>query len=109
VSKEQSHISVCVCTYKRPDLLKRSLEALCAQETGGLFTYSILVVDNDETESARTVVSSLASGSAVPLKYCVESQQNIALARNKAVENATGDFVAFIDDDEFPIKEWLLT
>jgi cellulose synthase/poly-beta-1,6-N-acetylglucosamine synthase-like glycosyltransferase len=30
------------------------------------------------------------------------------LARNKAVENATGDFVAFIDDDEFPAAEWLL-
>src|SRR5262249_13059456 len=41
--------------------------------------------------------------------YCVEPQQNIALARNKAFENADGDFVAFIDDDEFPAKYWLLT
>jgi len=31
------------------------------------------------------------------------------MARNKAVENATGDFVAFIDDDEFPVTEWLRT
>ena len=34
-------------------------------------------------------------------------RQNIALARNKAIENAKGDFVAFIDDDEFPTAEWL--
>jgi succinoglycan biosynthesis protein ExoM len=27
--------------------------------------------------------------------------------RNKAIENATGDFVAFIDDDEFPTAGWL--
>jgi len=39
----------------------------------------------------------------------VEPRQNIALARNKAIENADGDFVAFIDDDEFPTKHWLLT
>jgi glycosyltransferase involved in cell wall biosynthesis len=107
VSKQQSHISVCVCTYKRPDLLRRSLEALCAQETGGLFTYSIVVVDNDRAESGHAVVSAIQTGSVVPLKYCVESRQNIALARNKAVEYATGDFVAFLDDDEIPINRWL--
>jgi succinoglycan biosynthesis protein ExoM len=42
------------------------------------------------------------------LLYCVEPQQNIALARNKALANAQGEFVAFIDDDELPGEEWLL-
>ena len=36
-------------------------------------------------------------------------RQNIARTRNKAVENATGDHIAFIDDDEYPIPRWLLT
>ena len=36
------------------------------------------------------------------VKYCVEPRQNIALARNKALQNAEGDLIAFIDDDEFP-------
>jgi glycosyltransferase involved in cell wall biosynthesis len=39
----------------------------------------------------------------------IEPQQNIALARNKAVENSAGQFIAFIDDDEFPPDRWLLT
>ncbi len=34
-------------------------------------------------------------------------EQNIALARNRAIEHADGDFVVFIDDDEFPAKDWL--
>ena len=29
--------------------------------------------------------------------YCVEPRQNIALTRNKAIEHAKGDFIAFID------------
>lgn len=103
------HICVCICTFKRPDLLRRSLEAVCAQDTAGLFTYSVVIVDNDEAESGHAVISNLSASSSVPLKYCVEPQQNIALARNKAVENATGDFIAFLDDDEVPIREWLLT
>src|SRR4029450_12464401 len=36
-------------------------------------------------------------------------EQNIALARNKALEHEKGEFVAFIDDDEFPIGNWLQT
>lgn len=103
------HISVCICTYKRPLLLRRLLEELRVQDMGGLFTFSVVVVDNDWTESARPVVNDFAVSSSIQVTYCVETRQNIALARNKAVENATGEFLAFIDDDEFPIKRWLLT
>jgi len=103
------HISVCVCCYKRPDLLKRLLASLDAQDTGGRFTYSIVVADNDHLKSSKPVVSEFSAASTVPIKYCVEPQRNIPLARNKAVENADGEFIAFIDDDEFPVKNWLLT
>ncbi|PYV54802.1 MAG: glycosyltransferase family 2 protein [Acidobacteria bacterium] len=106
--RKTQHISVCVCTYKRPQSLKRLLEELGRQDTGGLFTYSIVVSDNDRLCSAEAVVLEFAAGSPIPVRYCVEAQQNIAMARNKAIENAVGDFVAFIDDDEFPIKHWLL-
>lgn len=78
------------------------------QATGGLFDYSIVVVDNDRNESARQAVESYAKQSKITIAYHVEPEQNIALARNKAIENASGDFMAFIDDDEFPVEEWLL-
>ncbi len=44
----------------------------------------------------------------VPILYCVEPQQGIARARNRALSNAVGDYFALIDDDEIPIHEWLL-
>jgi succinoglycan biosynthesis protein ExoM len=47
--------------------------------------------------------------SSIETTYCIEAQQNIALARNKALAHAKGDFIAFIDDDEFPPETWLLT
>ena len=101
------HISVCVCTYKRPDSLKRLLEELRKQDASGPFTYSIVVADNDHLRSAEPVILQWSAGSTIPIKYCMEPRQNIALARNKAIENARGDFIAFIDDDEFPARTWL--
>jgi len=102
------HIAVCICTYKRPDYLRRLLEELARQETGGLFTYSVVVAENDQARSAEPVVASFTSSSRVPVVYCVEPNQGIARARNCAVRNARGDFIAFIDDDEFPVQDWLL-
>ena len=103
-----AHICICICTYKRPQYLKRLITELATQETGGLFTYSIVVTDNDWLQSAEPVVREFALTSAIPIHYCVECQQSIAMARNKAVSNASGDFIAFIDDDEFPEQRWLL-
>ena len=101
------HVSVCICTYKRPELLRRLLEGLGEQDTSGLFNFSIVVVDNDHAESAKRVVAEFMVTSPIRVIYCVEPRQNIALARNKAIENAKGDLVAFIDDDEFPTGRWL--
>ncbi len=108
-SSEMAHICVCVCTYKRPKPLKRLLLGLSGQETEGLFTYSVVIADNDETESGRATVKEMQLVSPISLKYCVEPRRNIALARNKVIENADGQYFALIDDDEFPEPNWLLT
>ena len=103
-----NHISVCICTYKRAELLAKLLNALKDQDSGSFFTYSVVVVDNDYMGSAREVVHSLKSQSSISISYHIEPEQNIALARNRAVANADGEFIAFIDDDEFPSKSWLM-
>lgn len=100
-------VTVCVCTFRRPVLLKRLLDELAAQETGGEFTFSVVISDNDSGQSARQVVEEYAAKSAISITYCSEPRQNIALARNMALSKAAGDFIAFIDDDEYPAKNWL--
>ncbi len=102
------HISVCVCTCQRQKLLAELLIKLQHQVTNGLFSYSITVVDNDQAQSAKGLVESFKQRSLITINYYTEPEKNIALARNKAVETMEGNFIAFIDDDEFPVKEWLL-
>ena len=102
-----STICVCICTFKRPHLLERTLEALAKQKTDGSFAYSVVVTDNDVQQSAKPVVDEFSAKETLDVFYCVEPQQNIALARNTALRHACGDYIALIDDDELPTEQWL--
>lgn len=101
------HITVCICTFKRAELLKALLGRLEQQQTGGRFTFSAVVADNDSARSAEPVVAACTAAGRLPVTYCVEPQQNIALVRNRALQHATSEIIAFIDDDEFPADDWL--
>jgi succinoglycan biosynthesis protein ExoM len=101
------HISVCICTYQRPALLRRLLTDLLKQDTHGHFTFEIIVVDNDPAESARSLVVEMTASSAVSITYGAEPRRSISFARNKTIELASGDLIAFVDDDEFPEADWL--
>src|SRR4051812_14488316 len=105
---EIPHISVCICTLRRPELLGRLLNEVRNLRTEGRFTFSVIVADNDRGETSRHVVSRFAADSSVKTTYCVEPIQKFALVRNRALSQARGEFIAFIDDDEFPVKDWLL-
>lgn len=101
------HICVCVCTYRRPALLPGLFEALRHQFTDKRFTYSIAIVDNDAAESAKHVVASYKREAQIQVDYYVEPRKGIPQARNKAIQNAKGTHIAFIDDDEIPTQDWL--
>lgn len=107
--KRLPHVDVCVCTYRRPRTLQRLLVDLSAQISADEFTFSITVTDNDIEQSAREVVAQVVAESKMRISYCSQPEKNIALARNTAVAEGTGEFIALIDDDEFPMNDWLLT
>jgi succinoglycan biosynthesis protein ExoM len=102
------HISVCVCTYRRNEMLQRLLRNLALQTTGGHFDYSVVVVDNDLAGGARETVARARAETAREMQYAVEAEHTIPAARNHAVRLARGNYVAIIDDDEFPSPDWLL-
>jgi glycosyltransferase involved in cell wall biosynthesis len=77
------------------------------QRTDGRFTYSIVVADNAAEQSARPVVTQFAAKSPIEVIYCCQPEKNIALTRNAAIKHARGDYIAFLDDDEFPVADWL--
>jgi len=105
-SMEKVDISVCIATFRRPEGLRRLLCSLWPFCGGDEFRIEIIVVDNDAAGTAR-LVAERSSSKVDCLRYCIEPQQNIAHARNRAVREARGNWIAFIDDDEVAAKNWL--
>jgi glycosyltransferase involved in cell wall biosynthesis len=89
-------------------MLAPLLEKLEQQKTGGKFNFSLHIVDNDPQKSAEGPVMTFARHSKVLVTYDYEGIPNIALARNRAVRAAKGNILAFLDDDELPVDDWLL-
>ena len=102
------HISICVSSYKRPAMLRKLLGELRRLETRDRFTFSVVVSDNDPEESGRPVVEDVSSDYPVRIEYVTEPRRNISYARNASLARATGEAIAFIDDDEWPQPDWLV-
>ncbi len=68
---------------------------------------SILVVDNDETPSAKPLVDGFAASSDLPVTYVHCPGANISVARNAALIHAKARFLAFLDDDETADPSWV--
>ncbi len=62
------NICVIICTYNRCQMLKDALESLLAQETGGRFSYEIVVLDDASTDDTRQVAEAAAGRSPVAVR-----------------------------------------
>jgi glycosyltransferase involved in cell wall biosynthesis len=65
-----------------------------------------VVVDNRSTDDTKVVVAGFANDSAVPTRYVYEDAAGSSCARNRAVKEARGDFILFIDDDAVAEPDW---
>ncbi|WP_018857331.1 glycosyltransferase [Rhizobium sp. 42MFCr.1] len=100
-------IDIGICTYRRASLDEALLSlAVLAVPDGA--TLRIIVADNDKVPSAKERVDALRPTIPHEIAYVHCPASNISIARNACLENATGDFLAFIDDDEDASEEWLV-
>jgi len=96
----QLTITAAICTRNRPAQLTRALESLLGQATA---PSEILVVDNAPTDdSTATLVAERFPG----VRYLHEPVPGLDFARNCALKAATGDIVAFLDDDAVADRSW---
>ncbi|MCC6254274.1 MAG: glycosyltransferase [Ignavibacteriaceae bacterium] len=99
--------SVCVATFKRPELLRKLIHSLFDQKKIDDIILEIIIVDNDVEKSAKEIVSEFSDTSSITISYYEQPIQNISLTRNMALDKSSGNYIAIIDDDETADKYWI--
>ncbi|HLZ67021.1 MAG TPA: glycosyltransferase [Aliidongia sp.] len=99
-------LTIAICTKDRPARLQRCLSWLLRQVEPGREqgqTIEVLVVDNAPSDDqTRKLVEGLAG-----VRYVLERRPGLDFARNRALAEARGEWIAFLDDDVVVDRGWL--
>ncbi|MEM3769703.1 MAG: glycosyltransferase [Candidatus Bathyarchaeia archaeon] len=95
-------VSVIVCTLNRKEFLRRCLNELLNVNYPES-QYKIIVVDGGSVDGTENMVKNEFPS----VKYVVEKRSGVSYARNKGLEIARGEVIAFTDDDCIVTKDWL--
>lgn len=90
-------LSVIICSYKRPKLLREALQTMHDQKLDRAH-FEVIVVDNNSEDDTPEVVREFGE-KAGNIRYVCEHKQGLSHARNRGCDEARGDYVIYMDDD----------
>ncbi|HHP7243048.1 MAG TPA: hormogonium polysaccharide biosynthesis glycosyltransferase HpsE [Elainellaceae cyanobacterium] len=99
--------TVAIPTYNGEFRLPEVLNQLCKQIGTESFSWEVVIVDNNSSDRTASVIQRYQQFSRVPIHYCFEPDQGAAYARSRAVREAHGNLVGFLDDDNIPSCNWV--
>ncbi|MBW4513097.1 MAG: hormogonium polysaccharide biosynthesis glycosyltransferase HpsE [Scytonematopsis contorta HA4267-MV1] len=107
---ESIDISVAIPTYNGAKNLPILLEKLIQQIGLKNIKGEIIIVDNNSKDNTAEIISNYQANwnHNFPLRYCLEKEQGAAFARLRAVKEAKGELIAFLDDDNLPASDWVI-
>jgi len=93
-------VSVIIPTYNRSGMLEQALRSVYAQT---FKDFELIVVDDGSTDNTAKVMEKYAR----QIKYLPKKNGGVASARNLGLKAATGDLVAWLDDDDYFLPDKL--
>jgi glycosyltransferase involved in cell wall biosynthesis len=90
-------ISAIIPTLNMAHFLPDAIASIARQD---ISVDEIIVIDCGSTDETDATIKRLRNGGAPPILFIETSEQNPAAARNKALEKAQGNFIAFLDADD---------
>lgn len=97
-------VSIVIPTYKRSDMLLRAIESACSQTYKNI---EVLVVDDNIAGDQYAIeLRNKFENIKDNRVFLVEQEKHIngAAARNAGIRRAKGEYIAFLDDDDFIVK-----
>ncbi|RKP53847.1 glycosyltransferase [Cohnella endophytica] len=99
-------VTVAICTHNRA---KDTGEAIVSVLTQSFDKnqIEIIVVDNRSTDNTAEAVQALRRIHGDRIRYVFEDKLGLSVARNRAIREANGEFILFLDDDALASSRWV--
>ncbi|MEH2111553.1 hormogonium polysaccharide biosynthesis glycosyltransferase HpsE [Nostoc sp.] len=106
---EKLDISVAIPAYNGATRLPKILDKILTQKGVEKFNWEIIIVDNNSSDNTSEVIENYQKiyDGIFHIRYFLEPEQGAAFARLRAVREARGQLIAFLDDDNLPDPNWL--
>lgn len=103
------NLTVAIPTYNGENRLPKVLDKLKEQINTEHINWEVIIVDNNSNDGTAKVVQEYQANwrQDVPLRYCFEAEQGFPFARQKAISEAQGELIGFLDDDNLPASNWI--
>jgi glycosyltransferase involved in cell wall biosynthesis len=99
-------LTLAVPTHNRAATLGETLASLAAQRLSEGVETECIVIDNNSIDRTPAVVEEAAARAPFAMRRVFEAHPGSSFARNRAVDEAAGDFILFIDDDAVADSNW---
>lgn len=101
-------VSILICTHNRADILHRTLQSIAELRLPAQSLLEVIVVANACTDHTDQVVAAAKRNIPFPVRYVMENRIGLSIARNRAIKAATGQIMAFLDDDVWVEADWAI-
>jgi glycosyltransferase involved in cell wall biosynthesis len=92
-------VSVIIPTFNRIERVSEAIRSVLTQKG---VSFELLVVDDGSADGTKALVEQLiASNKHHAIRYLFQTNQGPASARNLGIQNAKGEFIAFLDSDDY--------
>ncbi len=101
-------VTCVICCHNSAQRLPETMRHLSAQKTSAGTRWEVLIVNNASTDDTAEVARRHWTGPAsVPLRIVAEPQPGLSHARVRALAEAKGEIISFIDDDNWVCADWV--
>ncbi|WP_308638127.1 glycosyltransferase [Paenibacillus silvisoli] len=97
--------TVAICTHNRAADVKEALLSLLQQSFNDSF--EVIVVDNRSTDHTKQTVLDFRNMVDIRVRYVYEERLGLSVARNRAIREASGEYILFLDDDAKASADWI--
>ena len=101
---EKNKVSIIIPIYNSEDYIEKCLKSILKQTYKN---YEIIAINDGSSDNSKKILESFSKKYPNVIRYISQANMGVAKTRNKGIKISTGDYITFIDNDDFIDEDYL--